>query len=41
MNVVPPYSNEEYEEAKRLGLDLDYWDDYIEYFGIGEEVEYE
>jgi hypothetical protein len=41
VNTVKPYSDEEYEEAKEQGLDLDDWDDYVKYFGIGEVEEYE
>lgn len=33
----PPYSEEEYQEAKQRGLDLDDWSDYVKYFGVGEE----
>ena len=36
-----PYSCEEYDQAKKQGLDLDDWNDYVKYFGLGEEVEYE
>ena len=36
----PPYSKDEYEKAKEEGLDLDDWDDYVKYFGIGEEEDY-
>jgi len=35
-----PYSYEEYDQAKKQGLDLDDWNDYVKYFGLGEEVEY-
>lgn len=31
-----PYSDEDYKDAKRQGLDLDDWNDYVEYFGLGE-----
>ncbi|QJT70446.1 hypothetical protein [Microcystis phage MaeS] len=41
MNPVKPYSDEEYAEAKQQGLDLDNWNDYVKYFGIGEDEEYE
>jgi hypothetical protein len=37
----PPYSQEEYENAKQQGLDIDDWDDYVKYFGIGENPEYD
>jgi hypothetical protein len=40
-NREPPYSDEEYEDAKLQELNLDDWDDYAKYFGIGEEIEYE
>jgi NAD-dependent SIR2 family protein deacetylase len=40
-NMIKPYSDDEYEEAKRQGLDLDDWDDYVKYFGIGEEPNYD
>lgn len=36
MNTVKPYSDEEYEEAKKQCLDLDDWNDYCIYFGLGE-----
>ncbi|WP_272932735.1 hypothetical protein [Virgibacillus halodenitrificans] len=32
-----PYSDEEYEQAKEQGLDLDNWNDYVKFFGVGEE----
>lgn len=41
MEPIRPYSDEEYEKAKRQGLDLDDWIDYVQYFGIGEVEEYE
>jgi hypothetical protein len=41
MNPIKPYSDEEYQEAKKMGLDLDDWNDYVEYFGIGEKENYE
>lgn len=41
MSSVRPYSDEEYEDAKLQGLDLDDWNDYCEYFGVGEEPVYE
>lgn len=37
----PPYSPKDYEEAKRQGLDLDDWNDYVIFYGIGEEETYE
>jgi hypothetical protein len=36
-----PYSDKEYEDAKEQGLDLDDWNDYVEYFELGEREEYE
>lgn len=30
-----PYSDEEYEDAKKQDLDLDDWNDYVTYFGVG------
>jgi hypothetical protein len=41
MNPIKPYSDEEYKDAKRQCLDLDDWDDYVKYFGLGEEPEYD
>lgn len=35
-----PYSDEGYEDAKSKGLDLDDWNDYVKYFGLGEEDYY-
>jgi len=35
-NENPPYSKEEYEKAKQQGLDLDDWNDYCEFFELGE-----
>ena len=29
-----PYSKEDYEDAKSKGLDLDYWEQYCEYYGL-------
>lgn len=37
----PPYSKVEYEDAKRQGLDLDDWNDYEKYWGLGEEPNYD
>lgn len=39
--MIKPYSDKEYEEAKQQGLDLDDWDDYVKYFGLGEESNYD
>lgn len=33
----PPYSKEDYEKAKQQGLDLDDWNDYVKFYGLGEE----
>jgi hypothetical protein len=35
--MMKPYSDEEYEHAKAWGYDLDNWDDYVKYFGLGED----
>jgi uncharacterized CHY-type Zn-finger protein len=37
----PPYSQEEYKEAKEQGLDLDDWNDYVKFYGLGEEPDYD
>lgn len=37
----PPYSLAEYIEAKEQNLDLDDWNDYVKFWGLGEEVGYE
>lgn len=34
-----PYSDKDFEEAKQQGLDLDNWEDYEKFFGLGEEPE--
>lgn len=39
--MIRPYSDEEYNDAKQQGLDLDNWNDYVKYWGLGEEEEYE
>jgi hypothetical protein len=31
-----PFSQEEYEDAKKKGYDLNNWDHYVEYFDLGE-----
>jgi hypothetical protein len=41
VNPIKPYSDEECEEAKLQGLDLDDWDDYVKFFDIGEEPNYD
>lgn len=38
---IQPYSNEDYQEAKKQNLDLDNWEDYEKYFGLGEEDDYD
>lgn len=40
INTNKPYSNEDYEEAKNKGLNLDGWNDYARYFELGEEPDY-
>jgi hypothetical protein len=35
------YSDEDYEEAKKQGYDLDDWNDYVRFYGIGEEPNYD
>jgi hypothetical protein len=37
---MPPYSNDDYEDAENNGLDLDNWNDYVKYYGLGEKEEY-
>ena len=34
-----PYSQEDYKEAKKQGFDLDVWEDYEKFFGLGEDPE--
>ena len=34
---MPPYSTQDYVEAKEMGLDLDNWQDYMEYFELKEQ----
>lgn len=34
-----PYSPKDYEDAKRQGLDLDSWEDYETFYGLGEDPE--
>ncbi|WP_172408245.1 hypothetical protein [Desulfosporosinus sp. FKA] len=36
-----PYSKCDYYDAKSLGLDLDDWNDYVEYYELGKNEEYE
>lgn len=35
-NTVKPYSQEDYEIAKELGLNLDDWNDYQVFYKLGE-----
>ena len=39
-DIEKPYSREDYMSAKFLGLDLDDWNDYQKYYGLGEEDDY-
>lgn len=39
--TCPPYSAEDYNHAMKLGLDLDDWNDYCKYYGLGEQEVYE
>lgn len=39
MDTEKPYSEEDYEKAKSLGYDLDDWNDYVIYYGLGDERE--
>lgn len=34
-----PYSEEDYDDAKNHGLDLDNWNDYVKYYNLGEDSE--
>ena len=36
-----PYSENDYNEAKQQGLDLDDWNDYVRYYGLGEDETYD
>lgn len=38
---IKPYSEEDYEDAKSKGFDLDNWRDYERYYELGEEEYYE
>lgn len=40
MNTNKPYSHKDYLDAKSKGLDLDNWNDYQEYYELGEEDVY-
>ena len=33
---MPPYSAKDYAEAKEMGLDLNNWQDYMEYYELKE-----
>lgn len=37
INTNKPYSDEDYEEAKKQGLDLDNWNDFERYMHLGED----
>lgn len=39
--MCKPYSDEDYEKARAEGLDLDDWNDYVKFYGLGECEEYE
>jgi hypothetical protein len=39
--MIKPYSDEDYKNAKKQGLDLDDWNDYVKYYNIGEMEDYE
>lgn len=34
-----PYCQEDYEDAKSKGLDLDNWNDYVRYYNLGSNDE--
>lgn len=36
MSADRPFTDEEYEKAKSKGFDLNKWEDYTEYFDLGE-----
>lgn len=36
-NRQKPYSEEDYNNAKKKGLDLDSWNDYVIFYGLGEQ----
>jgi len=38
MDKQTPYSEEDYQKALLLGLDLDKWEDYVEFYKLGKEV---
>lgn len=40
-NQEPPYSEEDYKKAKQMGLDLDNWNDYVDFYELGERWEEE
>lgn len=37
MNKEKPYSDKDYEEAKKLGYDLDDWSNYVDFYELGEK----
>lgn len=39
MNTEKPYSHEDYELAKKQDLDLDNWNDYVQFYQLGEQNE--
>ena len=39
-NINKPYSDEDFEDAKNQGLDLDNWCDYERYYSLDEEPDY-
>ena len=34
----PPYSLEDYDDALKKGFDLDEWNDYQQYYDLGEDT---
>lgn len=41
MDDEKPYSDDDYEQAKKIGLDLDDWNDYVRFFELGEQPNYD
>lgn len=41
MDNEKPYSDEDYQEAKNQGYDLDDWYDYVKYYELGEKPNYD
>lgn len=37
VNTEKPYSEEDYEDAKKQGLDLDSWNDHVKYYDLRSE----